>query len=75
MSDIMREFDWETERDAEILKQYSNLKSNPERLANAKRYLEVEVRNARRALGRERMSDSHKNKATISRIEPSKYKC
>lgn len=55
---------WEIERDAHILKDYSAIKADPTRLADAQEYLQKEIEVSQKALGRNPVS-RHNNPATV----------
>lgn len=44
-------FDWETREDAETIKRYKELESNPERMRRAKSCIQDSIDSGKRALG------------------------
>lgn len=63
-------YDWETRDDAETLKRYQQIKSNPERLKRAQMCIADSVGEAVAVLKDEpiKVSSRHNNKATLRRL-------
>lgn len=63
-------YDWETREDADVLRRYQQIKSNPERLKKAQMCIADSVSVAVAVLELEpvKVSSRHNNKATLRRL-------
>lgn len=63
-------YDWETREDADVLRRYQQIKSNPERLKKAQMCIADSVSVAVAVLRDEplKVSSRHNNKATLRRL-------
>lgn len=67
---MSREYDWETREDAETLKRYHIIKSDPNRMAKAKAYISDSLRMDKAVLKDTPISPNKRhNKATIGKLK------
>ena len=61
-------YDWETREDADVLRRYQQIKSNPERLKKAQMCIADSVSVAVAVLRDVKVSSRYNNKATLRRL-------
>lgn len=68
-------YDWETMSDAQLLKDYADLRSNPERMKAAKNVLADEISVSKSALGIKvpNVPSRCSNPATIAKLEQTRF--
>ncbi len=63
-----KEYDWETERDANVLKTYAAIQKDPVRLKKATDFLKNSAEEIKQAIKPQRAPSKHNNPATIKQM-------